>query len=275
MNFFKSILTTLLLTSQTQAFLPFAQHHQVSNLVLSSSTASITEVNPRLEGLALLLDDGTRKSHSVAENTAFVQGFFKGLSTQDAYKSLLTSLYFVYGAMELSFDECDSTEVKILDDDKLRRLESLSTDMTYFYGPEWRNDIKPSYYAQKYVNRIEEVARDKPYLLIGHQYSRYLGDLFGGQMMGSMASKSLSLEKGTGTAFYSFDDIDNTRDYITEWYTKLNNLDLTQEQKDEIVDEANLVFDLNIGIFEELEGSALKALWSFSINSIKDKLGMK
>jgi heme oxygenase len=87
-----------------------------------------------------------------------------------------------------------------------------------------------------------------------------------------MATKSLSLEKGTGTAFYSFDDIDNIKDCITEWYIKLNDLDLTQEQKDEIVDEANMVFDLKIGIFEELEGSALKALWSYSI---KDKLGMQ
>jgi len=273
MKFLKSILATLIVW-HTHAFTPVAKK-QISNVPLHSST-SITEVNnPRLEGLALLLDDGTRKSHSVAENTAFVQGFFKGLSTQDAYKSLLTSLYFVYGSMERCFDECDSKEVKILDDDKLRRLEALSTDMTYFYGSDWRNEIKPSYFAQKYVNRIEEVAQDKPYLLIGHQYSRYLGDLFGGQMMGSMATKSLNLEKGTGTAFYSFDDIDNTKDYITEWYSKLNALDLTQEQKDEIVDEANLVFDLNIGIFEELEGSAFKAIWSFSVNSIKEKLGMK
>ena len=32
----------------------------------------------RSSGLALALDDGTRKSHSMAENTAFVTGFFKG-----------------------------------------------------------------------------------------------------------------------------------------------------------------------------------------------------
>ena len=60
------------------------------------------------------------------------------------------------------------------------------------------------------MNRIEEVARAKPYLLIGHQYSRYLGDLFGGQMRVAMTTKSLSLEKGTGTSLYSSDDIDNT-----------------------------------------------------------------
>ena len=43
--------------------------------------------NPRLEGLSFMLDDGTRKSHLVAENTAFVTGFFKGLSTKNSYQA--------------------------------------------------------------------------------------------------------------------------------------------------------------------------------------------
>ena len=41
-------------------------------------TAATQKKSAREDGLALLLDDGTRKSHSLAENTAFVNGFFKG-----------------------------------------------------------------------------------------------------------------------------------------------------------------------------------------------------
>jgi len=36
----------------------------------------------------------------MAQNTAFVQGFFKGISSTDSYRNLLTSLYYVYKAME-------------------------------------------------------------------------------------------------------------------------------------------------------------------------------
>ena len=46
--------------------------------------------NPRKEGLALMLDDGTRKSHSMAENTAFVSGFFKGIATKESFSNLGT-----------------------------------------------------------------------------------------------------------------------------------------------------------------------------------------
>jgi len=241
----------------------------------SVNTKKGEDNNPRLEGLALMLDDGTRKSHSMAQNTAFVSGFFKGLSTKESYRNLLTSLYFVYQDMELAFDECQLEEVKLMDDKELRRLDALTTDMDYFYGQEWKSVITPSLFTQKYVTRIQEVAATKPYLLIAHQYTRYLGDLFGGQMMGGMASRSLDLgSNGDGVAFYTFDEIDSAKNFITDWYSRLNSFNLTQEQKQEIVDEANLVFDLNVGILEELEGSPFKAIWSMAIYSLKEKLGM-
>ena len=276
-----------ILASQSYAFAPQTIHHP-SRVVVSSSSltqlsstteeAVVVEVadddvvtNPRLSGLALMLDDGTRKSHSMAENTQFVSGFFKGLADRDSYRSLITSLYFVYEAMEEAMDNSPEDGVRTLDYPALRRLDSLKKDMDFFYGEKWQDDVVPSPAAKAYVARIVEIAQTKPYLMIAHQYTRYLGDLFGGQMMGGMASRSLSLENGDGTAFYTFDDIPSTKDFITEWYIRLNNLDLTQQQKEEIVDEANLVFALNIDVLQELEGSPLKAMLTLAVNSLKEK----
>ena len=36
------------------------------------------------------------------------------------------------------------------------------------------------------------MAKESPHLLIAHQYTRYLGDLFGGQMMGRGLHSSTS-----------------------------------------------------------------------------------
>merc|ERR1712176_856159 len=145
--------------------------------------------NPRLRGLALMLDDGTRKSHSVAQNTQFVTGFFKGLADKESYRALLTSLYFVYAAMEKAMDTTIEKRVKDLDYEQLRRLTSLEQDMDFFYGNGWERSITPSRASAAYVSRVEEVAKTEPYLLIAHQYTRYLGtkknifcDLFGGQV---------------------------------------------------------------------------------------------
>ncbi|CAJ1950822.1 unnamed protein product [Cylindrotheca closterium] len=237
------------------------------------------EVNPRKLGLALQLDDGTRKSHSMAQNTAFVSGFFKGLANRESYGALLKSLYFVYDAMEKAMDESDEYRVQQLDLPALRRVTSLERDLEYFYGnngdsaKSFLSNVQPSPATRTYVARIEQVAKSKPYLLIAHQYTRYLGDLFGGQMMGGMASSTLGLSNGEGTAFYEFDQIPNTQAFITKWYKLLNDLDLTEEQKQEIVDEANLVFDMNVGILQELEGSPIQAFVTLAINSFKARLG--
>lgn len=244
--------------------------------------------NPRTFGLALALDEGTRQSHSMAENTAFVTGFFKGLSTRQSYTQLLTSLYFVYHKMESSLDDLKSNTsnsnthhvASVLDDAQLRRLASLEQDLKYFYddtnNENWKSQIQPSPATRTYMNRIQQIASDpeQSYLLVAHQYTRYLGDLFGGQMMGNMARRSLDLnnnddEHPSGTAFYKFQDIANVQEYITGWYTRLNALELTAQQKQAIVDEANLVFALNIGILQELEGSPFQAMWTLAVNTLK------
>ena len=234
----------------------------------------VSAESARSTGLALALDDGTRKSHSVAENTAFVTGFFRGIATKQAFSQLVASLYFVYEAMETAFTECDDEGVRALDYPQLRRRDALEEDMAYYFGPEWRDSVQPSPATRKYVARVEEVAREAPYLLIAHMYTRYLGDLFGGQMMGGMARRSLDLDASLGTKFYEFDDIPATKPFIEEWYAQLNKLELTDEQKERIVDEGNEVFRLNIEVFEELEGNPAKALFTLAISSLRSALGL-
>jgi len=58
-------------------------------------------------------------------------------------------------------------------------------------------------------------------------------------------------------------------------YTKLNLLELTDAQKQAIVDEGNLVFALNIEVFEELEGNPVQALWTLATASLRSALGLK
>ena len=81
-----------------------------------------------------MLGDGTRKAHSMAQNTQFVTGFFKGLANRDSYRSLITSLYFVYMSMEEAMDSTSDARVKTLDYPGLRRLTPLKKDIEFFYG---------------------------------------------------------------------------------------------------------------------------------------------
>lgn len=64
------------------------------------------------------------------------------------------------------------------------------------------------------------------------------------------------------------------QDFIEEWYTELNKLDLPEAEKERIVDEANYVFTLNIYILDELEGNALAVAFKLAVAALKERLGM-
>ena len=45
--------------------------------------------------LATALKEGTKKSHTAAENTKFVSSFLRGVLNPEEYRKLLTNFYYV------------------------------------------------------------------------------------------------------------------------------------------------------------------------------------
>ena len=206
------------------------------------------------------IKEGTKKSHSAAENTAFVKSFLRGVVSKDSYKVLVADLYFVYRTMEEEVRKLkDHPVVGKINLPELERVDNLERDLRYFYGPIWRGLIEPTEACERYCNRIIEVANDEPELLVGHHYTRYLGDLSGGQILKNIAEKAMNL-KGEGLYFYEFDKIDSAKEYKTKYRTILDELPLTESQQNAIIVEANWAFRLNMHMFDQLQGNGF---WSF------------
>jgi heme oxygenase len=134
--------------------------------------------------LSTQLREGTKKSHTMAENVGFVKCFLKGVVEKTSYRKLVANLYFVYSAMEEEMEKLRSHPVvsKICFPE-LNRKNALEQDLYFYYGPNWRNEIALSPAGQAYVDRIREIATTEPELLVAHSYTRYLGDLSGGQIL--------------------------------------------------------------------------------------------
>jgi len=219
------------------------------------------------------IKEGTKKSHSAAENTAFVKSFLRGVVSKDSYKVLVADLYFVYRAMEEEVRKLkDHPVVGKINLPELERVNNLERDLRYFYGPIWRSIVAPTEACQRYVNRIREVAKDEPELLVGHHYTRYLGDLSGGQILKGIAEKAMNLKNNEGLYFYEFDQIDNAKEYKTKYRTILDELPLTESQQNAIIVEANWAFRLNMYMFDQLEGDSLKSFIQIIIGFIRGKL---
>ena len=218
------------------------------------------------------LKEGTKKSHSAAENTSFVKSFLRGVVNKKSYSALVNDLYFVYCALEEEVSNLkDHPVIGNLQLSDLNRKNSLEMDLRFYYGPIWRSLIKPSEACERYVNRIREVAKNEPELLVGHHYTRYLGDLSGGQILKGIAQKAMELGDGQGLKFYDFENIENPKAYKAGYKGILNSLPIDQHQADAIIVEANYAFRLNMYMFDTLEGNWFKSILQIFICSIFKK----
>ena len=222
---------------------------------------------------ALQLKTETKKSHTAAENTKFVSSFLRGVISKESYRQLVANFYFIYRAMEEEFEKYkDSPILGPVHSDVLNRVNNLERDLRYFYGPMWRSIISPTEQCQRYVNRIREVSEDEPELLIGHHYTRYMGDLSGGQILKNIAEKSLNLKNNEGLWFYEFEGIDDKKAFKEQYRATLNTIPITQSMANAIITEANWAFRLNMFMFDELEGNGFFSFIKLIVGFIRPNI---
>ncbi len=213
--------------------------------------------------LARQLREGTKKSHTMAENTGFVSCFLKGVVDKSSYRKLVADLYFVYSAMEIEIGKLREQQHPVVGPvgfPELNRLDTLKQDLLFYFGENWLNVVNPTPAAQDYVERIHMLAKDCPELLVGHHYTRYIGDLSGGQILKKIAQKAMNLDEHNGLRFYEFDRINDEKAFKLKYSATLDALPIDQAMADKIVEEANIAFQCNMNMFQELEGSLVAAI---------------
>ena len=105
-----------------------------------------------MSNLALKLREGTKKAHTMAENTGFIACFLRGTVEKQSYRKLVANLYFVYSAMEDAMHQLkDHPVMGKMYFPELDRKASLESDLEFYYGATWKTDIKPSVATQDYV----------------------------------------------------------------------------------------------------------------------------
>ncbi|XP_061830177.1 heme oxygenase 2 [Nerophis lumbriciformis] len=210
----------------------------------------------RPDDLSEMLAAGTKDVHEKAENTQFVKDFLKGRIRKELFKLGAVALYYTYTAMEEEIERNKDHPhfAPLYFPSELHRHEALARDLEHFYGPEWQSLISCSEATQHYVDRIHQVGHEDPVLLVAHAYTRYMGDLSGGQVLKKVAQRALKLpQTGEGLEFYQFDAIDSAKAFKQLYRSRMNELELDVVTKKMLVEEAVKAFQFNMEVFEELE----------------------
>ncbi|ORX56152.1 hypothetical protein DM01DRAFT_1362437 [Hesseltinella vesiculosa] len=219
------------------------------------------------EPLATAMREGTKVIHRAAETSVFTRRFLKGDITREEYGRYLLSLYFVYQKMEdLLKRHKDHPVVKLIYfPEELNREMTLVQDLDYFYGKDLAaalrmDPMSKTPAVQSYLDTLDAACSVSPSLLIAHSYSRYLGDLSGGQMLAKRLKKCIlhlqeddaSWDSTDGLAFYHF-NLGNQAEFKDYFRHQLNGAQVDADMRDLIVQEAVRSFELNIAVFDEVQ----------------------
>ncbi|XP_057182125.1 heme oxygenase 2a [Triplophysa rosa] len=208
------------------------------------------------DDLSEVLAAGTKESHDRAENSPFVKDFLRGRIKRELFKLGTVALYYVYSAIEEEIEKNKDHPMfaPLYFPSELHRQDALAIDLEYLYGEDWESKISCSAASQPYVDRIHEVGREDPVLLVAHTWTRYMGDLSGGQILKKVAQRALKLPStGEGSKFYHFEGIHNPTAFKRLYRSRMNELEVDAETKQRLLDEANLAFKLNLDVFTELQ----------------------
>lgn len=201
--------------------------------------------------LSTLLREGTRAEHEAAEGSRFVEHLLGGELTVDAYVDLALQLLPVYVALEDVAEEVRRTPAGAsVVFDELRRVPALQSDLAHLLGPDWRSRAVALPDAEAYADRIRAGAGEVG-AYVAHSYTRYLGDLSGGQVIGRMVQRHYGVAD-QGVSFYAFAEVPKPKPFKDLYRSRVDALDLTDAAREAVVEEARAAFRHNRALFAAL-----------------------
>ncbi|GAB09024.1 heme oxygenase [Gordonia araii NBRC 100433] len=197
-----------------------------------------------------VLREATARAHENAERSGFVTDLMGGALDVGAYTALAGQLHFVYRALEAVGRQLagDPVATAVLDE-RLHRVPSLTADLEALGVKVAELTALPV--TADYVEAIKACGVD-PVRYVAHHYTRYLGDLSGGQIIASRM-RNLYGVPDEALSFYRFDGIDKLKRYKDRYRERIDTLDLDREAVDRLTAEAVRAFEFNQRLFTALE----------------------
>lgn len=208
---------------------------------------------PEIVPFSTALRERSRSAHSGSEHAGFMADLMRGEGTRDDYVALVAQHWFVYEALERAAATFAGDPIAApFITEKLTRLPALEADLTYLIGDDWRERIAPVPTTERYVARIDEVAAQGwAGGFVAHHYTRYLGDLSGGQFIGKLMARQFDL--GTnGIGFYVFDEIADPAAFKDVYREQLDAAPWDAMEAERVIDEVLHAYQLNTDLFVDL-----------------------
>ena len=207
-----------------------------------------------MDSFSTVIRTASQEQHIEAETSTFMSDLLGGKLGVDAYARYTEQLWFVYEALEsdtgrLTADPVAGPFVR----PELFRLAALERDLAHLRGPRWRAGLTALPATRAYADRVRSCVEGWPGGYLAHHYTRYLGDLSGGQIIRDRAERTWGFaRKGDGVRFYVFEGIANPAAFKREYRALLDGVPADDLERQRIVAECKKAFALNTAMFQAL-----------------------
>ena len=198
------------------------------------------------------LRERSSSAHAGSEHAGFMADLMRGQGTRDDYVALVAQHWFIYEALEAAAERMKADPVAAsFISDKLTRLPALEADLAFLIGADWRERIEPLPTTRRYVDRIRQVAATWAGGFVAHHYTRYLGDLSGGQFIGRLMARQFGFETN-GIGFYLFADIADPQAFKEVYREQLDAAPWDAAEQARVIDEVLVAYQFNTDLFTDL-----------------------
>ncbi|MEF2976338.1 biliverdin-producing heme oxygenase [Subtercola sp. YIM 133946] len=198
------------------------------------------------------LRERTWSGHGESEGAGFMTDLMNGAGSRDDYIALVAQHYFIYEAIESAAERMknDPTAAPFISS-KLTRLPAIREDLAFLIGDDWLEQITPLPTTARYAARIREVGATWSGGFIAHHYTRYLGDLSGGQVIRTLMQRRFGFETN-GVGFYLFADIAKPREFKQTYRAQLDAVNWSDDERERVIDEVVAAYRFNTELFIDL-----------------------
>jgi len=188
------------------------------------------------------------KAHHQAEGMVFSRALLAGEATPLQLAALLRAVAPAYALLEQKAPAlAGALGASALPWADLARSGALDRDLAQLASLP---DTPTSPTAVLWLERLRLLARQEPHRLMAHVYVRYGGDLSGGQQLGLEANAILERCGLPPLRFWAFDRlIPELKAALHEGFEQL---DLSEEEEEELLEEAETAFALTQRLLAEL-----------------------
>jgi len=192
----------------------------------------------------------TWDEHEASKDSNFAISIMSGELGKEGFIEWQRALYPIYVILEdiLKKNRKDPV-LHIFDHRKLDRAERIFDDLQKLGADPVKNP-SPLKTVPPYIAAIEK-ASESPQRLMAYHYTRYMGDMNGGQVIARAMENVCGIDR-EALSCYDFSEIGDGYHYRKQYKTLLELSPWTEEEREAFIDEAKIAYARNADFFEEL-----------------------